>query len=375
MYIKDFGVELWLNKYENHCRYNLSETMPFSLTVSELAELSGLGGRLMDEIAGLKLDYGDITGSPRLKEAISRLYSNVNHNMITVAHGTIGANSLVLMNLIKPGDRVIAVTPTYQQLYSLPESLGAEICLLKLEEEKGWKLDLDELRKAAIPGTKLICLNSPNNPTGSSFSTEEMKEIIEIAEKCGAYLFCDEAYRGLSLEGDYFKPSFIDLSDRAIVTGGLSKTFALAGLRMGWIAGPEEIIEDINIHRDYHIISSGKLDDLLSAVAMENRDKILKRNTDMCRENLEIISRWTENEPLFSFVKPEAATTLFMKYDFDMPSETFCSRLREEAGVLFVPGSAFDMEGHFRLGYGEKPEVIKAGLKAVSAWLRNNNIR
>ena len=377
MDIKDFHVETWLNMYENDCKYNLSETFPHALTVGGLLELTGRRDELAEELMNITLDYGEIVGSERLRRAVSGLYKNVPEDRITIAHGTIGANSLVLTTIVRPGDHVIAVSPSYQQLYSLPESIGADVTVLRLKEENGWLLDIDELRAAVTDKTRLICLNNPNNPTGAVMPVEMMREIADIAEKHGAYIFCDEAYRGLSHDGrpddgSFFAPSFIDIYDKAIVTGGMSKTFALAGLRLGWVAGPKDIIDDINRHRDYHIISVGKMDELLAAIAIENRDAVLSRNIEICRENLAVIDKWIAGEPHVSYVKPSSATTCFMKFDFDMTSTELCHRLREEAGVLFVPGCAFESDDHFRLGFGNPKAEIEAGLAAFSEWMKNN---
>lgn len=372
MDIKDFHVETWLNIYENDCKYNLSETFPHPLTVGDLLDLTGRRDELTNELMNISLDYGEIIGSERLRRAISELYDDVSDDRITIAHGAIGANSMVLMSIVRPGDHVVATAPSYQQLYSLPEALGADVTLLRLHEEDGWMLDIDELRAAVTDDTRLICLNNPNNPTGSVMPVDMMREIADIAREHDAYIFCDEAYRGLAHEGDFFTPSFIDIYDKAIVTGGVSKTFALAGLRLGWAAGPREIIDDINRHRDYHIISVGKIDELLAAIAIENRDAVLSRNVEICRENLAVIDKWIADEPHVSYVKPDFATTCFVKFDFDMSSTKLCHRLREEAGVLFVPGCAFECDDHFRLGFGNPKAEIKAGLAAFSEWMKKN---
>lgn len=377
MDIKDFHVETWLNIYENDCKYNLSETFPHALTAGELLEITGRRDELTRELLDIGLDYGEIVGSERLRRAISGLYKNVSIDRITVAHGTIGANSLVLTTIVRPGDHVVAFIPSYQQLYSLPESIGADITLLKLHEENGWLPDIDELREAVNDKTRLICLSNPNNPTGAVMPVEMMHEIKKIADQHGTYIFCDEAYRGLSHsgrpgDGSFFAPSFIDIYDKAVVTGGMSKTFALAGLRLGWAAGPQDIIDDINRHRDYHIISVGKIDEMLAAIAIENRDAVLERNVAICRENLAVIDKWISDESHVSYVKPDSATTCFVKFDFDMTSSELCHRLREEAGVLFVPGYAFESDDHFRLGFGNPKKEIETGLAAFSEWIKKN---
>ncbi len=372
LFIKDFGVEIWLNHRENDCIYNLSETCAVPLTVDELLQISGEKDAVLREIGNITLNYGDITGSYRLKQAISTLYKNVPAERITTAHGAIGANAIALMVLLEPGDHVISVVPTYQQYYSFPESIGAEFTLVRLKEENNWLPDLEEIKAAIRPNTKVICINNPNNPTSAVMDGEMLKAMADIAAESSAYLFCDEAFRGLNYEGDSLGPSAIDIYDKAIVTSSMSKTLSLAGLRMGWIAGPQDIIDTINIHRDYHIISTGKIDELLAAVAIENKDTILERNTAACREKVQFIAEWIEKEPHYSFIRPTTGTTCFIKFDMDITSKELCDRLQHEAGVLFVPGSAFECDDHFRLGFGNDLETLKAGLAAVSDWTKKN---
>ena len=146
MKIRDFGVEIWMNAYENHCQYNLAETCVQSLSVGELLDLSGRREAVLEELAATRLTYGDIEGSPRLRQAIAGLYQSIAPEQITVTNGAIGANALTMLALVEPGDQVISVLPTYQQHYSIPESIGAQVHILRLREETGWLPDPEELR-------------------------------------------------------------------------------------------------------------------------------------------------------------------------------------------------------------------------------------
>lgn len=370
MKIKDFGVEIWMNLYENNCEYNLAETCVESLTVEELLDISGNKQEIINEILGMQLNYGDIEGSDRLRKGISGLYKNIDIENITITHGAIGANALTIFALVEPGDRVISVLPTYQQHYSIPEAFGADMKILQLKPENNFLPDLDELRSYINDKTKLICINNPNNPTGALMDEEFLKEIVEIAKSCGAYVLCDEAYRGLSHEKESFTASIADLYEKGVSTASMSKTFSLAGLRLGWVVGPTDFIKEVNKRRDYNTISCGKIDDRLAAVAIENKEKILKRNLKIVRNNIEILDKWVAKEPLISYVRPKAGTTAFLKYDIDMPSEEFCVKLLEEKGVMLVPGKALDMEGYLRIGYAYSPKVIEAGLEKMSEFLR-----
>jgi len=369
MKIKEFGVEIWMNLYETKCRFNLAETCVESLTVAQLLEMAGLKESILQEMLPMKLTYGAIEGSDRLRDGVASLYETKRRENITITHGAIGANALVYDTLVEPGDRVISVLPTYQQHYSIPECYGADVRILKLREENGFLPDLGELKRLAGGKTKLIAINNPNNPTGSLMDKAFLREIARIADACGAYVLCDEVYRGIDQEGTGFTESMADLCERGISTGSMSKSYSLAGLRLGWIAAPLEVIQAVAIHRDYNTISVGMLDDLFAAIALENRDAILARNRAIVHENLATLDAWVSKEPAISYLKPKSGTTALLKYAFDMPSREFCVRLLESKGVMFTPGSAMDMEGYIRIGYANNLEVLKEGLRKTSEFL------
>jgi aspartate/methionine/tyrosine aminotransferase len=377
MKIRDFGVEMWMNAYENDCRYNLAETCVQSLSVGELLDLSGKREEILQELEGTRLTYGDIQGSPRLRRAIAGLYRTMGPDNITITNGAIGANALTILTLVEPGDRVISVLPTYQQHYSIPESIGATVDILQLREENGWLPDPDELRRLVREAggrVKLISINNPNNPTGSVMGEELLRELVEIAREAGAWLLCDEVYRGLTHQGeDPYGPSVADLYEKGISTGSMSKVYSLAGLRLGWIAGSGEregdLRERLSRQRDYHIISVGRLDDLLSAVALESREAIARRNLAICRENARLLDEFVKGQPKIDYVKPKGGTTAFLKYHLPMASADLCRRLQAETGVMFLPGSALDMEGYLRIGYCNATEIIRDGLEIFHQWL------
>lgn len=369
MKIKDFGVEIWMNLYENNCEHNLAETCVESMTVNELLDMTGKKDDIINHILQMQMSYGDIEGSPKLIQGVQSLYQSVKSNQITITHGAIGANALTMFALIEPGDRVISVLPTYQQHYSIPEAYGADVKILKLKPENNFLPDLEELKSYVNDKTKLICINNPNNPTGALMDENFLKEIVAIAKSVDAYIICDEVYRGLDHEGSGFTTSIADLYEKGISSGSISKTFSLAGLRIGWLVGPEEFIEAVNRRRDYTTISCGRIDDYLAGIALEHKDKIIERNHSIVRENIKILDQWVKNEPRISYVKPKSGTTAFLKYDVQMPSETFCIQLLESKGVMLVPGKALDTEGFVRIGYAFSPKALKIGLEKISEFL------
>ncbi len=369
MHIEPFGVEIWMNEWETKCAFNLAETCVESLTIAELLALAGRNETDLSNLLTLKMTYGDIEGSERLRSAIASLYERQQVHNTIVTHGTIGANMLVHKTLIAPGDQVVAVVPTYQQHYSIPASLGADVRRLKLHEEDGFLPDLDELRKLVTPDTRLIAINNPNNPTGALMDRAVLEEIAAIAREADAWILCDEVYRGTDQDGSGMTASIADVYEKGISTAGMSKAYSLAGLRLGWIAAPQEIIESVSIHRDYDTISVGMIDDYFATLALENRDRILERSQAITRGNLAILQDWVEKEPRISWIKPRSGTTALLRYDLPMSSRDFCVSLLEKTGVMFTPGSALDMEGYVRIGYANNPEILKQGLARVSEYL------
>ena len=369
MHIEPFGVEIWMNEWETKCEWNLAETCVESLTIGELLKLAGKNDTDLSELLSMKMTYGAIEGSDRLRGAIAALYDKQAPENVIVTHGTIGANMLVHKTLVARGDRVVAVVPTYQQHYSIPASIGADVHQLKLREEDGFLPDLETLRALVSEDTKLIAINNPNNPTGALMDRAMLEEIAKIARAAGAWILCDEVYRGTDQVGDGMTASIADVYEKGISTAGMSKAYSLAGLRLGWIAAPREIIEAVSIHRDYDTISVGMIDDHFAALALENRDKVLARAQAITRGNLAVLEDWVNREPRISWVKPKSGTTALLKYDLPMNSRDFCVALLKDTGVMFTPGSALNMEGYVRIGYANTPSILKEGLARVSAFL------
>ena len=371
MKIDTFGVEMWMNEWETKCEFNLAETCVESLTIDQLFQITGKNEKDLSEILSLKMTYGEIKGSDRLRKAIAALYEKQTLENVLVTHGTIGANMLVHKTLVDSGDRVVSVVPTYQQHFSIPKSIGADVHLLRLREENNWLPDLEELKELVMPGTKLIALTNPNNPTGSLISKEMLARIAEIAAKAGSWVLCDEVYRGTDQHGTGITASITDIYEKGISTAGMSKAYSLAGLRLGWVTAPNKVIEDVMIHRDYDTISVGMVDDYLATVALESVDRLLERSHTITRGNLSYLSSWLDGETKFSWVKPSSGTTALIKIELPIKSYDFCVDLLQKTGVMFTPGAAMGMEGFIRVGYANNPDVLRAGLSRVSEYLKN----
>ena len=343
MKIAQFKVEEWMNKYEASAKYDLTSTCISPLSINELP--------FEDSIFQKKLTYGDIEGSLRLKNAIKNLYTNQEENNITVTHGAIGANQLVFLSLLEKGDEVVSIVPTYQQHYSIPESLGCNVKLYFLKEENNWLPDIEELNKIITPKTKLLCLNNPNNPTGSVIPNNMLFEIVKIAEKNNIWILSDEVYRGLNLYGSPYSESIADIYEKGISVGSMSKTYSLPGLRVGWIAGRVDLINEIKHQRQYNTISISILDDYFSAIALENKEIIEKRNFEILRNGEKVLRNWLAKQNQFSCILPKGGTTVLVKYNFNISSKEFCKNLQKATGAALLPGETMEMEGFVRLGY------------------------
>ncbi|MBD5401636.1 aminotransferase [bacterium] len=372
MKIDKFKVEEWFNKYEKEAIYDLADTCVESLTIDELLHIVGEREKCIEEIFSRKLNYGDIHGSDRLKVAIADMYENQSKENITITHGAIGANHLVMLSLVEPDDKIVSIIPTYQQHYSIPESFGGHVNLLYLKEENKWLPDLLELEKMVGNDTKLICMNNPNNPTGAVISDEMLYQIVEIAKKADAYILCDEVYRGLNHEGNPFSISIADIYEKGISTGSMSKVFSLAGLRLGWVAANEKVIEEINHQREYNTISVGILDDYFATLAVENKDKIIKRNIEKILTGKKILTDWAEKEPKVRLIVPNGGTTAFVHYDSPLSSTELCKCLQEDTGVMILPGETLELDKYLRIGYGNNFEQLKKALGIFSEWLSEN---
>ena len=226
MYIKPFAVEEWMNEYEVGARFNIAETCVDSVSLDQLFALTGVDKQaFLADLCAKRLTYGDIVGSDALREGICKLYKTVQPHQVVPTHGAAGANHHVFCSLISAGDRVVSIMPTYQQLYSIPESIGAEVAIMHLKQENDYLPDLSELKALVTPDTKMICINNPNNPTGALMSPALLEQIVAIARGVGAYVLCDEVYRHLTQTDDW-SPSIADLYEKGISVSSMSKVFS-----------------------------------------------------------------------------------------------------------------------------------------------------
>lgn len=363
-----FEIETWMTIHEKEYTYNLGESTVAPLSMEELLCLDNNKEQHLEKILNAKLDYGPIVGSDELREGILKRYQTGTIDNITITHGCVSANELVLETLLEAGDHIITIFPTYQQLYSLPQSFGVEVDFVDLKFENDWIPSIGEFEILIKENTKMIAITSPNNPTGMSFPNELLLELVTLCKKYNLYLFADEAYRGA---GNEYEVSVCDLYDNGISTSSMSKTMGLAGLRIGWVKSNIDIITLINERRDYSIISSGFINDYLAMVAFDNYDKIHKRSMDIINKNKTILKLWIENQKLIDCNISSTGTIAFLHYKLPIKSKEFCIKLQKETGVFLVPGACFQQEYFLRFGLANTTKEIENGLEVFGKWLND----
>lgn len=370
MKIAGFGVEEWLNVWEKSAKYDIAQSTISSMKLKDILALEPDSGKdFLDAIMQEKFNYGWIEGSPSFKNEVAKLYENMPADNILATNGATGANHLALYSLIEPGDHVIAEYPSYQQLYDIPKSLGAEVDYWHIYEENNWYPKLEELRAMIRPNTKMIALNNANNPTGTILDRDFLNEVVKIAREVGAYVLVDEVY--LPLESDSNYAPIVDLYEKGISTNSLSKTYSVPGVRLGWTASNAEVADIFRKYRDYTMICAGVFDDALGALVLKHRDQVLARNQKIVSHNLAILREWVENEPAVSMIYPKSVSTSFVKFNDLDPEKTedFAIQLLKTKGVLIVPGNRFDLPGHARIGYCTDEATLRQGLAALSEFL------
>jgi aspartate/methionine/tyrosine aminotransferase len=361
-----FVMERWQSTWENRVRFNLSESGVHPMTARELLELAGRpDGVALDATLG----YPQSNGTEPLRERIAALYPGASLEHVLVTSGSAESNYINCWSLIQPGDHVVIVTPNYMQTWGLAKNFGAKISEIPLRESAGWQPDPADIDKAITPGTRLVVVTNPSNPTGAVLEPALMRHLAGRAEAAGAWLLADEVYQGAERTGKV-TPSFWGMHEKVIVTNGLSKAYGLPGLRIGWCVAPPEHIETLWSRKDYTTIGPTVMSDALATLALEPavRPKIFERTRGIIRHNWAIVEKWLDGlNGELSFRAPDAGAIVYARYKADMNSSEFAEALRQEHDVLIVPGDQFGMDRYVRLGFGPEEHVLVKALERVAA--------
>ncbi len=366
MKIEIFEMERAQSLLENRVKYNLTESGVHPYTLEEF-----LRSDEIEKLLSIRLGYGQTNGSEELREAISRLYLGTDLDNVLVTNGSAEANFITIWQNLEPEDELILMLPNYMQIWGLARSFGIKVRPFHLREELKWGPDLDELKGLISPRTKMIAVCNPNNHTGAVLSESEMKEIVSLAEEADAWIYSDEVYRGAELDGEE-TPTFWGLYDKVMISCGLSKSYALPGLRIGWLVGPKKKIEDAWAYHDYTSISSGILSNWIASLVLEpeRRKKVLDRNRKILNENLAVLEEWIQkHKPLFELIPPRAGGVAFLRYNMKINSTELADKLFKEKSVFVIAGDFFRMDHYIRIGIGTEKNYFKAGLKLIDETL------
>ena len=368
MPIDTFQMERMQSTWENLVDYDMSESGVRPLTLRELAQM----GFDLDGFFDQPLGYSQSNGTIELRERIAALYPGASIDQIEVTNGTSEANYVIALSTLRPGDVMAMQVPNYMQMPGVSRSLGAEVQTFRLRTEASWEPDWDEFDRAVTPGTRLVYLSNPNNPTGSVLSDASMRRIVDRCERTGTWLLSDEVYLGAEVDGPR-TTSFWGLSDRVIVTSGLSKAYGIPGVRIGWLVGPADIVETCWGQHDYITIGPNKMSDRIARVAVDaaNRERCYGRTRDILQNNLPIAREWIAGfGERLKWTEPKAGAIALVKYGADTPSLEIADRVRLNQSTLIVPGAHVGLEGHLRVWLGGRDEFLREGLRRIGIELK-----
>jgi hypothetical protein len=365
--LETFLLERMQTLYENTVEINLTESGVKPMTLR-----SFLTAAEREEVLDLSQGYGHTDGTSALRKAIAGLYPGATSDNILVGAGSAEANFVAAWTLFGEGGKAAAMLPNYTQIHGVAKSLGAELSPFMLRSDRGWTLDVESLKRAVVPDTKVILLCHPNNPTGHVLTAAEMDAVIEVARKAGAWILSDEIYRGSELGGRPETTSFWGRYDKVIVTGSVSKALAFSGLRLGWLVASGDFAKEARRRQDYTTIGTTPVSQYVATRVLEpsRRQQLLERSRAILERNLKIVGDWVASHGnRLSWQPPEAGGVAFIRYDFPIGSEKLSTLLRERESVFIVAGAWFGLEGHVRIGIGGDRHELQEGLKRIDRLL------
>lgn len=357
-----FKIEEYFTIYEFSARYMMGSSDPETHTLSELVSMADK--ECLSLWNDLKLGYTEYYGLPLLREELSNLYSKLNQENILVCSGAEEGIFISLQVLLERDDHVVVVTPCYQSLKEIPKLLGANVTEMPLEwVNNQWHFNLEKFSKFVTDQTKLVILNFPHNPTGFHPNQQLFWDIIEIIKKHNCYLFCDEVYRLSEQNNLDTLPNAVDCYEKSISLGVMSKSFGLAGLRIGWLASNDKsLLRDFSSNKNYTSICNSAPSEILSLIALRNKEHIIERNLTIAKKNLDLLDQFfNQFQSVYDWYRPTAGFIAFPRLKLDLQIEQFSKRLVDEENILILPGLLFDnMDNHFRIGYGRQnlPEAL-----------------
>lgn len=373
---KSFGGQ-WFNKYEHTCKYDVAESFVEAFTLEELCQTVGKSSQeFAQELMNVQLIYGkERCGLHSLRAHIADTYQTMTYENILTTHAGVGANQLVFSYIKETykQSNAVCITPTYQQLLSLPQMIFDTVHEYELNKDNEYCIDYQKLASMMDENTKLIIMCNPNNPYGKIFTREELQELADFARQYDCYILCDEIYEGLGLDGLKPQTSICEVYEKGLTSCSLSKAFSCPGLRLGWLACAKELVQEIADLRHYYTMENSVVCETIADLVLANKQKVLARNNQIINDNYQYFLNWVSNFPTLRHEKPQGGPVMMVYYDYPMDSYTFAKNLVEDHGVLVMPGVAFGLEGCFRIGLVARPEKFHKALDVFAQYLKTLN--
>jgi len=371
--LPDFRLETHFSRWEFSARHHMTASDAETMTMAALLALAGPEDREAWE--RVSLGYTETWGAPALRETIASTYDTLFGADILTFAGAEEGLYCAMLALLAPGDHAIVTVPNYQSMETMPVTIAGNVTGVALRPENRWQLDLDDVRAALRPETKVIAVNFPNNPTGAIADPEIFRGLVALCAERGIHLFSDEVYRGLEVDAEKRLPQAADLFDRGISLNVMSKAYGLPGLRIGWIASRDHaLLQRMEKMKHYLSICNARPSEVLAGIALKARETIFTRNRALCAENIgKLDSFFAEYPHLYEWTAPDGGCVAFARYRGADGVEEHCRRLVEEKGVLLLPSSLYASDllpvpaDRFRVGIGRKN--IDAGLAAWREFL------
>ncbi len=371
MQFTPFDLEYTQSLWEQKVDFNLTESGVHPI---RLDELLGDNSDKLAEMLATEINYPHVNGDPALRENIANLYNGANIENVLVTVGAAEANNIVMQTIMEPGDELVTQTPTYKQIWGLALNAGHMVRPFHMLADSGWVLDVDDLNAQVSDKTRIIAVCNPNNPTGYIMTDDEMDAVVAAADSVGAWILADEVYRGAERLQEEETSSFFGRYDKVLALGSMSKAYGLPGLRVGWVVGPPDTVEDIWRRHEYTTITASMLSNLLATYALsgEVRPRLLQRTREYIRKGFPVLEAWmNKQDGLFSYTPPQASAVTFIRYHLDINSTELMEKLCRDASVFVGAGDSFGMDHHIRIAFGQDKAVLDEAFGRIEKTLQS----
>jgi aspartate/methionine/tyrosine aminotransferase len=372
MKIAPFKLERFFARYEFVAPHLLCPSDCEALTLDELLSLEA-GAR--ERLTALRLGYVEATGTPEVRAGVAALFESAQPDDVLLHAGSSEAIFAFMTCALQAGDHVIVQHPCYQSHYEVAKSIGCDVTLWTGDEQHGWELDVDFLAKALRSNTRAVMLTVPHNPTGYLMARSTFDAVIALLRSRGIVLFAGEIFRFIEQDPGARLPGVVDVYERAVSVGGLSKTFGLPGVRVGWaVTHDRALLERMAALKYYLSLCNGAADEFLAGIALRNRAALHRRSMDILTANLHVLDAVLErHEALFRWQRPRAGSVGFIRYSGAEGTARFCDDVVRRCGVLLLPSAELEFgDNHFRVGFGRR--TMPEAASRLEAYLESADV-